>query len=64
MDFVHPDYKKSKQESVVKEYISMLYAKELVLINFGKTSSPNDLLERLVEVESRLFPVILREVSH
>jgi len=59
----HHDYKRAKQEGIVKEYIAMLYAKELVLLNFKNTSSPSDLLERLVEVESRLFPVILREVS-
>jgi hypothetical protein len=59
----HPDHKRAKQEGAVKEYIAMLYAKELVLINFGKTSTPSDLLERLVEVESRLFPVIRRDLS-
>ena len=59
----HTDYKRARQEGIAKGYIAMLYAKELVILNFGKTSSSPDLLERLVEVETRLFPVILREMS-
>lgn len=41
----------------------MLYAKELVFMNFGKTSPPFELLERLVEVQTRLFPLILGELK-
>jgi hypothetical protein len=60
----HPDYKRAKQEGTDLSYIGMLYAKELVFMNFGKTSSPIELLERLVEVQTRLFPFILRELKN
>jgi hypothetical protein len=63
VNYEHPDYKRAEREGIVKGYIALLYAKELVLMSFGKTSSPSDLLERLVEVETHLFPLILRELS-
>jgi hypothetical protein len=63
VNYEHPDYKRAEREGIVKGYIALLYAKELILMSFGKTSSPSDLLERLVEVETHLFPLILRELS-
>lgn len=59
----HSDYKRAKREGTDLGYIGMLYAKELVYLNFGKTCTPSELLERLVEIQSHLFPLILGELK-
>jgi len=59
----HQDYKRAKDAGTDLGYIAMLYAKELVLMNFGQTSPPSEILERLVEVQSRLFPLLLAELK-
>jgi len=59
----HQDYKRAKEARTDLEYIAMLYSKELVLINFGQTAPPSEILERLVEVQSRLFPPLLAELK-
>jgi hypothetical protein len=57
----HDDYKRAKEGRTDLGYIAMLYAKELVLMNFGESDRPSEILERLIEVESRLLPLILGE---
>jgi hypothetical protein len=59
----HQDYKRAKEARTDLEYIAMLYSKELVLMNFGRTAPPSEILERLVEVQSRLFPLLLGELK-
>ncbi len=59
----HADYKRAKNQGLDLGYIGMLYAKELVLLNFGKNTPSEELLEHLVEVESLLLPLILGEMK-
>lgn len=59
----HQDYKRAKDAGTDLGYIAILFAKELVLMNFGQSAPPSEILERLVEVQSRLFPLLVTELK-
>jgi hypothetical protein len=49
----HPDFVRVKEAAARRRYLGRLYAKELVLHNFG-LENPNAVLERMLEVLTRL----------
>jgi len=54
---MHRDYLFTKQKPVqYRRYLAKLYAKELVLLNYGETVNNAAALERLIEVTTRIEP--------